>query len=217
MIRKDDDYKPSRPEGRTPPCEPSVSPNITVGSPSSPSSPPLNPYSNLFNSGLYQQYLTQLLASSGVSTPINPMFLQAQLAMAAQSNHAHLLANYSGSASSLISERLKQNRYSPYSPVSNINPTSHHLLSASQPSLTSAFKSLSRQFPASPPVSPPHSVTPPPMDTSPPSLDSPVTIKAELDPSEPVPSEIKSIENMINGLNGNSEGRFGLSHDSRIS
>ena len=219
MIRKDDDYKPNRPEGRTPPCEPCISPNGRVGTPSSPcpSSPPSNPYSNLFNSGLYQQYLTQLLANSGVSPPINPMLLQAQLAMAAQSNHAHLLANYNGSASSLISERLKQNRFSPYPPsVSSLSPTSHSLLSTSQPSLTSAFKSLSRQFPASPPVSPPHSVTPP-MDTSPPSQSSPVTVKSEIDTSEPVPSEIKNIENMINGLNGNCEGRFGLSHDSRIS
>ena len=30
-------------------------------------------------------------------------------------------------------------------------------------------------------------------------------------------SDIKSIENMINGLNGSHEGRFGLNHDARIS
>ena len=90
----------------SPACSP-CSPNISVGPPQS---PPSNPYTNLFNSGLYQQYLGQLLANSNNSN-INPMLLQAQLAMASYNNHANL-----------ISERLKQNRFSPYSspPVSSL-------------------------------------------------------------------------------------------------
>ena len=82
----------------SPACSP-CSPNISVGPPQA---PPSNPYTNLFSSGLYQQYLGQLLANTNNSN-INPMLLQAQLAMASYNNHANL-----------ISERLKQNRFSPY-------------------------------------------------------------------------------------------------------
>ena len=230
LIRKDDDYKPKRPaESRSPPTSSPGSPNVTVGPPMS---PPSNPYANLFNSGLYQQYLGHLIANSangGGAPPINPMLLQAQLAMAAQSNHAHLLANYNGSASSLISERLKQNRYSPYPPAAMPNSLTHPSL-ISPPGLGSAFKSLSRHpLSSSPPVSPPHSVSPPPA-RSPGSIGSPGTVKSEPD-LEPGPigtaavgssavaaSDIKNIEKMISGLSGNSEGtRFSLSHENRIS
>ena len=165
-----------------------------------PQSPPTNPYTNLFNSSLYQQYLGQLLANGGgPQAPLNPMLLQvrkfitanvnlaqweydhsksclqinlilqAQLAMAAQNNQAHLLANYSNHATNLISERLKaSNRFSPY-PVSSITgPIASTLGSASPTGIASAFKSLGGvpgiQLPiksVSPPVSPPHSASPP--------------------------------------------------------
>ena len=53
---------------------PCSSPNISVGPPQS---PPTNPYTNLFNSSLYQQYLGQLLANGGgPQAPLNPMLLQ---------------------------------------------------------------------------------------------------------------------------------------------
>ena len=53
---------------------PCSSPNISVGPPQS---PPTNPYTNLFNSSLYQQYLGQLLANGGGGqAPLNPMLLQ---------------------------------------------------------------------------------------------------------------------------------------------
>ena len=164
-----------------------------------PQSPPSNPYTNLFNSGLYQQYLGQLLANTNGSN-INPMLLQAQLAMASYNNHANL-----------ISERLKQNRFSPYSspPVSSL---ANNIGSAG---LASAFKALGSGKVAvensSPPVSPPHSTSPPPnMRLSPGSVKSEITPSPP--PSAPLRSDIKSIENMINGLNGSSEGRFSLSH-----
>jgi len=216
---------------------PCSSPNISVGPPQS---PPTNPYTNLFNSSLYQQYLGQLLANGGgPQAPLNPMLLQAQLAMAAQNNQAHLLANYSNHASNLISERLKaSNRFSPY-PVSSITgPIASTLGSASPTGIASAFKSLGGQLPAgiqlpiksvSPPVSPPHSASPPRLASSPAS-----SMKSEEPPPSSSPvntmssptnsptltgnrSNIKSIENMINGLNGSHEGRFGLNHDARIS
>ena len=182
----------------SPACSP-CSPNISVGPPQS---PPSNPYSNLFNSGLYQQYLGQLLANSNNSnglSNINPMLLQAQLAMASYNNHANL-----------ISERLKQNRFSPYTspPVSSL---ANNIGSAG---LASAFKALGAGKVAvdhSPPVSPPHSTSPPPnMRLSPASVKSEITPSPP--PSAPLRSDIKSIENMINGLNGSSEGRFSLSH-----
>ena len=53
---------------------PCSSPNISVGPPQS---PPTNPYTNIFNSSLYQQYLGQLLANGGgPQAPLNPMLLQ---------------------------------------------------------------------------------------------------------------------------------------------
>ena len=62
-------------EGKSPALamSPCSSPNISVGPPQS---PPTNPYTNLFNSGLYQQYLGQLLANGGGPPPLNPMLLQ---------------------------------------------------------------------------------------------------------------------------------------------
>lgn len=202
LIRKDDDKNGScKPDRKSPVLSPTCSPNISVGPPQS---PPSNPYSNLFNSGLYQQYLGQLLANSNNSnglSNINPMLLQAQLAMASYNNHANL-----------ISERLKQNRFSPYTP-----PVSSLASSIGSTGLASAFKALGGSKLAldnSPPVSPPHSTSPPPNVRV-----SPGSVKSEISPPSPTPSQpaslrsdIKSIENMINGLNGSSEGRFSLSH-----
>lgn len=223
LIRKDDDddkvrSPPGSPRklGRVSPCAgspstPSSSPNVSLGPPQS---PPSNPYTNLFNSGLYQQYLGQLLAGAGGAgggPAINPMLLQAQLAMAAQNNihnNSALLASYQ--------ERLKQSRYSPYPAPGGL--TSH------QAGIASAFKALGGgglgkggggMSPRSPPVSPPHSASPPAL--APPS---PNSLKSDPPPAQtsPARSDIKNIENMINGLNGTSEGRFSLSHaDSRLS
>ena len=202
LIRKDDDKNGScKPDRKSPVLSPTCSPNISVGPPQS---PPSNPYTNLFSSGLYQQYLGQLLANSNSNSNlsnINPMLLQAQLAMASYNNHANLLT-----------ERLKHNRFSPYTP-----PVSSLATSIGSTGLASAFKALgghkvSLDTP-SPPVSPPHSGSPPAsMRVSPGSVkcESPGTPPPQ--PPTALRSDIKSIENMINGLNGTSEGRFSLSH-----
>ena len=197
-----------------------------------PQSPPSNPYTNLFSSGLYQQYLGQLLASAGGGgvagggpppgppPGLNPMLLQAQLAMAAHNNP--LLAMNMNNAN-MISERLKQNRFSPYSmsqPTNNAGPPPNQTSPSPLTSgLASAFKALggagitgSKPNPTeegcgsvvSPPVSPPHSASPPPSVKSEPGPVSP--------PQAGLRSDIKNIENMINGLNGTSDGRFSLSH-----
>merc|ERR1719322_2236354 len=101
---------------------------------------------------------------------INPMLqLQAQLAMAAQSqqggggNGGQLPVNYSGVAASMLAERLKAQRYSPYSRQSPSLPSSslNTSISSSMHSLNgpSAFRSLTPKSnpPSSPPASPPHS------------------------------------------------------------
>ena len=214
LIRKDDD-PPARVK-ESPPCSPNnnSSPTITKGPPIEKSS---NPYSGLFGSSLYQQYLGQLLAGGqappfpGTTTPaphappapqfppLHPMLLQAQLAMAAQGNS--LLGGYSGVASSVLAERLKQQRFSPYSRVS---PATHP--ASISPSGPSAFRSLT-------PKSSSGAASPPPV--SPPSCASPSSLDLSSSPrlsSPPAKSDIRNIERMINTLNGSSEGRFGLSH-----
>ena len=227
LIRKDDEEEEEK-ESRSPVS----SPRVSVGPPVEKSS---NPYGNIFSSNLYQQYLGQLLSQQQQAfhaaaappppphlPPFNPMLLQAQLAMAASSNP--LLGGYGGLASSIMAERMKAHRYSPYhTPVShNTSLNTSVSSSLSSPGASSAFVSLT---PRSPPVSPPHSATPPvmspdPHHTSPshhrysPASHSPSSSSARLSP--PVKSEIKSIENMISGLNGGEEsGRFGIAHDSR--
>ena len=219
-------FRSSKPERKSPlsPTSPACSPNISVGPPQS---PPSHPYTNLFNSGLYQQYLGQLLANSnnsghhgpgpGHGPALNPMLLQAQIAMAAQNNlhNNPLLASYNNHAN-MISERLKQNqnRFSPYSSPASSMSSSHSPLTSG---IASAFKALGAgaklptpEESSSPPVSPPHSSSPPPSLAV-----SPSSVKSEpgtANSSSPLRSDIKNIENMINGLNGTSEGRFSLSH-----
>merc|ERR1740123_1180396 len=137
------------------------------------------------------------------------MLLQAQLAMAAQS-HNQLLPGYPGMAgsvaSSMLAERLKQHRFSPYSRA----PASPNTSSG-----PSAFRSLtpkSVSSACSPPVSPPSCASPSQasldLSTSPDIKTEPkIELKAE------PKNDIKNIESMIQGLNGSAEGRFSLSHD----
>ena len=225
------------------------------------------PYTGLLNSGLYQQYLGQLLAANSAAAggaggvpphPLNPMLLQAQLAALAAQNSQHLMAAAAGCYNNALTERLKAqaaaHRFAPYplmgSPPLSSPPTAAPLGSPSPSgglcTSSSAFKSLQGSRPLSaaalnqshsPPVSPPHSRTNTPgavaaagsLSSSPP-LPTTIGGMPHLMPikSEPMgaataspplrsaensrSSEIKNIENMINGLNGTSEGRFGLSH-----
>jgi len=234
LIRKDDEEEEAvKQEQKSPPSSPlvetSTSPRVSVGPPMEKSS---NPYAGLFGSNLYQQYLGQILSqhagnpgfhgSNPGSFPpmINPMLqLQAQLAMAAQSQQQQAnngqMPNYTGVAASMLAERLKAQRYSPYSRQSPSLPSSSLNTSISSsmhsPNGPSAFRSLTPKSnpPSSPPASPPHSTSPPPssFDLSPKPQDT-------LLPSPPK-NDIRNIENMINGLNGSKEGRYSLSHDAR--
>ena len=208
LIRKDEDEEPKSPERKSSVPSPTSSPRVSYGPPVEKSS---NPYSNIFNSNLYQQYLSQLISQHSSQSfppslpPFNPMLLQAQLAMhAAQSSP--FLANYNGIATSVLAERMKQNRFSPYHSGShNTSLNTSVSSSLSSPGAGSAFMSLPPRGSGSPPVSPPHSSASPVQSPSP--RYSPVPT--------PPKNDIKSIENMINGLNGGEEGRFSLAHDSR--
>ena len=239
LIRKDDDggsqKDKSTPDRSNTTCSPPHSPNnnssptVTRGPPIEKSS---NPYAGLFGSNLYQQYLGHILSSGQAAgglpgfpgsagappppfPPFNPMLLQAQLAMAAQNNS--LLNNYNGVASSMLAERLKQQRFAPYSRVSpsslssSLNTSLASSMHSPNSSGPSAFRSLTPKSTgaSSPPVSPPSCASPSSLDLSTsPKLPSPgMTIKVE------PKNDIKNIESMIQGLNGSSEGRFSLSHD----
>ncbi len=152
-----------------------------------------SPYTNLFNSGLYQQYLTQILAAGAgggglAAPPINPMLLQAQLAMAASGQNpaaAGLLAA-SYASHPLFSKQHHSNSHSRFSPYSPQPPP------VSSTAASSPFSSLAASLPfgigggrllgtspssplgcgpASPPVSPPLSSCSPSQVKSEPDLD----------------------------------------------
>ena len=215
LIRKDDTETAAAKTAASPEAKVVTSPTPTSSSPTLSRGPPIekssNPYAGLFGSGLYHQYLGHILSSQQQGgqapappspapfPPFNPMLLQAQLAMAAQGNS--LLGGYSGVASSVLAERLKQQRFSPYSRVS---PATHP--ASISPSGPSAFRSLT-------PKSSSGAASPPPV--SPPSCASPSSLDLSSSPrlsSPPAKSDIRNIERMINTLKGSSEGRFGLSH-----
>ena len=228
LIRKDDTETAAAKTAASPEAKVVTSPTPTSSSPTLSRGPPIekssNPYAGLFGSGLYHQYLGHILSSQQQGgqapappspapfPPFNPMLLQAQLAMAAQAQSqaqaASLLGSYPGVASSMLAERLKQQRFAPYSrisPASSLNSSMHSPNSSSGPS---AFRSLTPKSVSSPPVSPPsqHSPSPPSTTASPATSPTPAV---KLEPK----NDIKNIESMIQGLNGSAEGRFSLSHD----
>ena len=232
LIRKDDEA-PAKTESAKDsgslPGSPTnnSSPTMTRGPPLEKSS---SPYAGLFGSNLYQQYLGQLLSSQSQSSqfpgpgappfsPFHPMLLQAQLAMAAQSHNQLLGPGYPGMAgsvaSSMLAERLKQHRFSPYSrSPASLNTSMTSPTSSSGPS---AFRSLTPKSvtsACSPPVSPPSCASPSQtsldLSTSP---DTVIKTEPKVEPKVEPKNDIKNIESMIQGLNGSAEGRFSLSHD----
>ena len=228
LIRKDDTETAAAKTAASPEAKVVTSPTPTSSSPTLSRGPPIekssNPYAGLFGSGLYHQYLGHILSSQQQGgqapappspapfPPFNPMLLQAQLAMAAQAQSqaqaASLLGSYPGVASSMLAERLKQQRFAPYSrisPSSSLNSSMHSPNSSSGPS---AFRSLTPKSVSSPPVSPPSQHSPSPTSTTASPATSP-TPAVKLEPK----NDIKNIESMIQGLNGSAEGRFSLSHD----
>ena len=218
LIRKDDAPSPARSPAsaaRSPPLSSMTSPDVSVGPPLQPSQSSLYPY--LLNSGLYHHLMN---GSAGFGGPpgggggggpaafpaLNPVLLNAQLALAAHQNPflASAYASLGGGPLGMV-ERLKQHRFSPYpdtlaagvAPPSVVGPPRSQPSFGSDP--RSAFQSvvpkaqtspLGRSSPSSPTCGSPRS-------------------SASKSPST---SDIKNIENMVNGLNGSVDGKFGISH-----
>ena len=213
------------------PPSPSSSPATTaataVVSLGPPTGQPLYPYL-----GLYQHLMAgggqPLSVHQSTGLGLNPGLLNS-LAMAA---HNPLLAysNFNSLHSPLsMVERMKQNRYSPYtctpSPLHHSTPPilpnpslAHSLLPpSSSPSVRSAFQSvLPKPSRLSPP---PASATPPPSTSPGSSAPSPACTPTGSSGSS-AHSDIRSIERMVKSLNGEGAGGAGgyaISHDGRRS
>ncbi|XP_058465478.1 optomotor-blind protein isoform X1 [Malaya genurostris] len=199
------------------------SPNISVGPPIHPP-PHLLPY--LYPPGLYPPHHLSLLHNHAAAAAMNPSLLfNAQLALAAQ--HPAFFGHYSGHSPSSPLHSLKGHRFSPYSlPGSGIGSAFDAVTPGSN---SGGPRSLSssphpRAASNSPPTRP-ISVSPTPTQnpTSPVSAEAgstATTTAAVPQPPPPSmvttmpsnsPSELKSIEKMVNGLevqhniNGNVE------------
>ena len=230
-----------------------------------PSPPSLYPYL-----GLYSHLMSHSLppnfpappAASNHGPPLlppglNPLMMQAHLALAAHHNSV-LASAYANLAPSSMMERIKSQRFSPYPPPAHLfsppSSTSHpsHLSSDSKSAFHSIVPgrqsqaSLPPPTPSSPANSlPPTPSSPPPSPSSntattslrvktitPPSLSpanshsstsSPGDLQSSKDPRTTCPknqeptvqgltTDIKSIEKMVNGLNGGHDTTFGISH-----
>nr|XP_019528201.1 optomotor-blind protein isoform X2 [Aedes albopictus] len=195
------------------------SPNISVGPPIHPP-PHLLPY--LYPPGLYPPHHLSLLHNPAAAAAMNPSLLfNAQLALAAQ--HPAFFGHYSGHSPSSPLHGLKGHRFSPYSlPGSGMGSAFDAVTPGSN---SGGPRSLSssphpRAASNSPPTRP-ISVSPTPTQnpTSPASAETGATaIPPSAQPASMVatmpsnsPSELKSIEKMVNGLevqhniNGNVE------------
>ncbi|XP_063696719.1 optomotor-blind protein isoform X3 [Culicoides brevitarsis] len=177
------------------------SPNISVGPPIHPS-PHLLPY--LYPHGLYPPPPLSLLhnpTSSSMNAGLNPgLLFNAQLALAAQ--HPALFGHYSGHSptSSSPLQGIKNNRFSPYtvpgssgSAFEQVTPTAgQRSLSSSPPPRIASESPLLRPQSVSPSLTKINQ-----NDTS----DYEQNNKSENENnSKSSPSELKNIENMVNGL-----------------
>lgn len=176
------------------------SPNISVGPPIHPS-PHLLPY--LYPHGLYPPPPLSLLhnpTTNTINPGINPgLLFNAQLALAAQ--HPALFGHYSGHSPSSSSplQGMKNNRFSPYTlPGSsgsafdavtpNAGPRS---LSSSPPPRIAADSPLIRPQSVSPSLTKNNQLESSSYESS---------KKTEETISKTSPSELKNMENMVNGL-----------------
>lgn len=175
------------------------SPNISVGPPIHPS-PHLLPY--LYPHGLYPPPPLSLLhnpATSSMSAGLNPgLLFNAQLALAAQ--HPALFGHYSGHSPSSPLQGIKNNRFSPYtlpgssgSAFDAVTPnTGQRSLSSSPPPRVASDSPLLRPQSVSPSLTKNNQ-----KDTS---GYEPTNRKQNENIAKSSPSELKNIENMVNGL-----------------
>jgi T-box protein 2 len=189
------------------------SPNISVGPPIHPP-PHLLPY--LYPHGLYPPPPLSLLHNPAAAAAMNPgLLFNAQLALAAQ--HPALFGHYSGHSPTSPLHGLKGHRFSPYSLPSGlgsafdaVTPGSNSggprsLSSSPRPRATSVSPTPTRPLSVSPgPTAQQPTPGSPPVTTANNNNNnntarrSPQTTTNSLSNSSP--SELKSIENMVNGL-----------------
>lgn len=173
------------------------SPNISVGPPIHPP-PHLLPY--LYPHGLYPPHHLSLLhnpaAAAAMNHPgFNPgLLFNAQLALAAQ--HPALFGHYSGHTPASPLHALKGHRFSPYSLPSGLGSAFDAVTPGSNSGGPRSLSSSPRPRPSSssPTVNRPISVSPTPPTTA----INPCTLSIK--PPINSPSELKSIEKMVNGL-----------------
>lgn len=169
------------------------SPNISVGPPIHPP-PHLLPY--LYPSGLYPPHHLSLLHNPAAAAAMNPgLLFNAQLALAAQ--HPALFGHYSAHSATSPLHGLKGHRFSPYSLPGSFGSAFDAVTPGAN---SSGPRSLSSSpHPRATSNSPPRpvSVSPTPRKTqsSPQSSTHPAQVI-----SASSPSELKSIEQMVNGL-----------------
>ncbi|XP_052871979.1 optomotor-blind protein [Anopheles cruzii] len=200
------------------------SPNISVGPPIHPP-PHLLPY--LYPHGLYPPHHLSLLHNPAAAAAMNPgLLFNAQLALAAQ--HPAFFGHYSGHSPTSPLHGLKGHRFSPYSLPSGLGSAFDAVTPGSNSAGARSLSSSPQQHPPraasnSPPTRPISvSPTPPtPHPTSPTTADAnaaanmPPGVPLGAPPAPPAPpppppttsippsnspSELKSIEKMVNGL-----------------
>ena len=214
------------------------SPNMSVGPPAPPAPSPSSLYPFLFHPGFYQHLASGfnpmlLNAQLALAAQHNPLFASAyahslnnpgmMAAAAAASGAQHLLSS---------SDRFRQNRFSPYT-IPSGSPGSSSLAATQprtspsspvkspwtapgspSPSSGSAFHTVlpSKKLTSSPP---PESTsgTPPARSPTPKTASSPARPSSSESPV--ASSDLKSMENLVNGLNGSAASKFGISHDQR--
>lgn len=214
------------------------SPNMSVGPPAPPAAPsPSSLYPFLFHPGLYQHLasgfnpmlLNAQLALAAQHNPLlasayaqhfgNP-FAAAAAAMSPPNSHPLL---------SPTAERLRQHRFSPYSLPPAGSPTSGTTPTALQPRSSPSSPLVKASSPSPSTGSAFHTVLPKksvagsrtPSPTGPASesrdtLTPPAPKKMKIESSaSPTSNDIRSMENLVNGLNGSTASKFGLSHDQR--
>lgn len=183
------------------------SPNISVGPPIHPP-PHLLPY--LYPHGLYPPPHLSLLhnpaAAAAMNHPgFNPgLLFNAQLALAAQ--HPALFGHYSGHSPASPLHALKGHRFSPYSLPSGLGSAFDAVTPGSNSGGPRSLSSSPRPRPSSSsPTNRPISVSPTPPTTA----INPLATK----PPTNSPSELKSIEKMVNGLDVQPSSINGLADD----
>ena len=213
------------------------SPNLSVGPPAPPPAPPIPPagsagaglYPFLLHPGLYQHLITgmnpmllnaQLQALAASSNPLlgawgaHPGLLQVQQA-AATAERLRALAGGAGSSASIptTTGSLSSHRYSPYPIPSPPNSSSAGSLSTSGSAFQAVKKLVGEVAAEASGQQQQQKPSSPEMKTTEDSNSHTETEVNNENKTENNSSDIKNMEKLVNGLNGSSASKFGISHN----